>query len=245
MIYCGCKRSTETPAAKPSPKKPIAKLYAAGQSVISGHVFFTGVAPAPRVYDVNLDNACGAGDDERRTTEEVVVSRDGGLQNVFVYISKGIDGFAFDAPSAPVVLDQHGCRFAPHVLGIQAGQPLRIVNSDATLHNVHAQATVNEAFNLGMTVKMREVQRVFDAPEIMIPIRCNVHPWMGAYIGVGDHPFYSVSDSAGFFSLRNLPAGDFTIEAWHEKFGRQQQSLTIAEAETRILDFTFHAKEEQ
>jgi len=242
-MYWSCKRSPEKPAEKPSPEKSIAKLQTAGRSVISGHVFFTGVAPAPRVYDVSLDNACGAGHDERRTTEEVVVSRDGGLQNVFVYVSKGLDGFTVDAPSSPVLLDQRGCRFAPHVLGIQVGQPLRIMNSDATLHNVHAQATVNKAFNLGMTVKVREVQRVFDAAEIMIPVRCNVHPWMGAYIGVVDHPFYSVSDSAGFFSLGNLPAGDFTIEAWHENFGRQQQSLTIGEAETRTLDFTFHAKE--
>ncbi len=172
------------------------------------------------------------------------MSANGGLKNVFVYVSKGLDSLAFDPPSTPVVLDQRGCSFVPHVIGVQVGQPLRIVNSDKTLHNVHAQAKVNKAFNLGMTVKMREVQRVFDAPEIMIPVRCNVHPWMGAYVGVVDHPFYSVSDSAGFFSLRNLPAGDFTIEAWHEKFGRQQHSLTIGEADTRSLDFTFHAKEE-
>jgi len=168
-----------------------------------------------------------------------VVSRDGGLQNVFVYISKGLDGFAFDPLSSPVVLDQRGCRFVPHVLGIQAGQPLRIVNSDATLHNVHAQATVNKAFNLGMTVKTPEVQRVFDAPEVMIPIHCNVHPWMGAYIGVVDHSFYSVSDSAGFFSLRNLPAGDFTIEAWHEKFGELSQNIAIGVSENKSIDFTF------
>jgi plastocyanin len=239
LICCGCKRFTEKPDTKSLPEKSTAKLQATGESVISGHVFFTGVAPAPRVYEVNLDNACSAGHDGRRTSEDVLVNNDGGLQNVFVYISKGLEGFAFDRPSTPAVLDQRGCRFVPHVLGIQVGQPLRILNSDNTLHNVHAQAKVNKAFNLGMTVKMPEARRVFDAADIMIPIRCNVHPWMGAYIGVVDHPFYSVSDSTGFFSLRNVPAGEFTIEAWHEKFGKLSQNSAIGTSENKSIDFTF------
>jgi hypothetical protein len=239
FICCGCKRFTEKPATKPPPEKSTVKLQTTGHSVISGHVFFSGVAPGPRVYEVTLDNACSAGHDERRTSEDVVVSRDSGLQNVFIYIAKGLEGLSFDAPATPVMLDQRGCRFVPHVLGIQVMQPLRILNSDNTLHNVHAQARVNKAFNLGMTVKMPEARRIFDAPEIMIPIRCNVHPWMGAYIGVVDHPFYSVSDSAGFFSLRNLPAGDYTIEAWHEKFGKLSQNIAIGTSENKSIDFTF------
>jgi len=186
-----------------------------------------------------MDNVCGAGPHARRTTKDVLLSANGGLQNVFIYISTGLENFAYAPPQAPVVLDQQGCDFVPHVIGIQVGQPLRIINSDKTLHNVHAQAKTNKAFNLGMTVKTPEVQRVFDAPEVMIPIRCNVHPWMEAYIGVVTHPFYSVTDSTGFFSLRQIPAGSYTLEAWHEKFGRLTRQLVIGERDSSAVTFTF------
>ncbi len=239
-LCCGCKRSAEEyPAATSPTKQTASSAPAAGQSVISGQVFFNGVAPAPRVFNVASDKACSIGNNEQRISEGVIVNRDGALKNAFVYIRAGFDDITFTPPSTPVVLDQRGCRFVPHVLGIQVGQPLRIVNSDNTFHNVHALAKANKAFNLGMTVKTPEAQRVFGAPEVMVPIRCNVHPWMGAYLGVVGHPFFSVSDSAGFFELRNLPAGHFTLEAWHEEFGKFSQNIAIGVSENKSIDFTF------
>lgn len=224
-------------------KKSISTTPMAGQSIISGVVSFIGIAPPPRTFSVASDRACFAGGDEWRESEEVIINSAGAVKNVFVYISQGMDSLEFAPVLTPVTLDQQGCRFAPRVLGIQVGQPLRIVNSDKTFHNVHAQAKSNKPFNLGMTIKTLEAQRVFDVPEVMIPIRCNVHPWMGAYIGVVDHPFYSVTDSAGCFSLPNLRAGHYTIEAWHEELGKLSQDLSIGEAENRNADFLFHGKE--
>jgi len=140
---------------------------------------------------------------------------------------------------APVILDQRHCRYAPHVFGIQVGQTLKILNSDPTFHNVHASAQNNKAFNLGMSKVEKVKTRRFDRAEVMIPIRCNVHPWMSAYAGVVDHPFYAVTDTAGRYALKALPAGESVIAAWHEVFGTLVQTVKITEAETKTLDFTF------
>ena len=210
-----------------------------GQSVIHGRVYFEGAVPAPKVFSVASDPACATGGGELRRAENVVMNRNGALKNVFVYVSKGLEDFSFAPPSTPIVLDQKDCRFVPRVLGIQAGQPLRILNSDSTFHNVHALAKRNKAFNLGMTIKSPESRRVFVAPEVVVPLRCNVHPWMGAYLGVVEHPFYAVTDSAGFFSLPHLRAGHYTIEAWHEEFGRLSQEVFVGEGEIKTLMFAF------
>jgi plastocyanin len=175
----------------------------------------------------------------------VVLNGDGALANVFVYIKHGVpDSLLFffkrkAGTMAPVVLDQHHCRYVPHVFGIQVGQTLRILNSDPAFHNVHASAEKNRAFNLGMSKVERAKTRTFAQVEVMVPIHCNVHPWMSAYAGVLDHPFYHVSDSAGRYELKALPAGEYKIEAWHEVFGAVTQDLTLTENETKTVDFTF------
>lgn len=174
-------------------------------------------------------------------TETVLINHDGTLRNVFVYISAGLEQLDFAAPTSPVVLDQRDCRFVPHVLGLQVAQPLRILNSDNTLHNVHVLAQKNAAFNLGMTRNGPERLRVFDSAEIMVPLRCNVHPWMIAYVAVVEHPFYAITDSAGSFTIARLPAGKYTLAAWHEELGTLAQTVELTAADKQTIDFTFQA----
>lgn len=211
-----------------------------GRSAITGHAYFVGAAPSPQRFSVASDKACRATGDSWRDSESVIVNREGAVQNVFVYISAGLEDFDFSPPMTTAVLDQRECRFVPHVLGLQVGQPLRILNSDSTFHNVHGHAQKNAAFNLGMTRKKPERRRVFDTPEVMVPLRCNVHPWMIAYVGVVSNPFYAVTDSAGFFTLPSLPAGEYTLDAWHETAGTLSRTVKLGESETKTIDFTFH-----
>jgi hypothetical protein len=137
-----------------------------------------------------------------------------------------------------VTLDQTGCHYVPHVLAIQVGQPLVIKNSDGILHNINTQPSQNRGFNISQPVEM-ETEREFNTAEVMIPVKCDVHGWMEAYIGVQDHPYAAISGTDGTFSLENLPAGDYVIEAWHESFGTQTQNVTVGAQETQEITFTF------
>jgi plastocyanin len=226
--------------------------HAFGNSAISGRVFFQGKAPKPKMIRMNQDRACEQEGGATVYSQEAVINLDGALANVFVYIKDGL-GQRPDlslnvikrqvgVSTTPVILDQHRCRYEPRVFGIQVGQTLKILNSDRTLHNVHASAENNKPFNLAMSTVEKVRTRVFDRAEVMIPIRCNVHPWMIAYAGVLDHPFYSVTDTAGSYKLSALPAGEYEIEAWHELFGTLSQKTKLAEVETKTIDFTFQTR---
>jgi plastocyanin len=158
---------------------------------------------------------------------------------VFVYVKDGLGNVTFPAPAEAIVLDQKGCQYAPHVIGIQVGQPLQIINSDATLHNIHGLAKANREFNQGQPIQGMKMTHTFSTKEVMIPFKCDVHGWMNAWIGVLDHPYYSVTRPDGTFSLKGLPPGTYTIEAWHEKLGTQTQMVTIGAKESKDVAFTF------
>ena len=147
--------------------------------------------------------------------------------------------YYFDAPTEPVKLDQQGCRYRPHVLGIRTKQPLEISNSDDTMHNVHAMPEANREFNVGQAIKHQVERRTFTKREVMVPFKCDVHGWMHAFVGVMDHPYFAVTHDGGKFELKNLPAGTYTVEAWHEKLGTQTQKVTIAEKQAAEVTFTF------
>ena len=134
---------------------------------------------------------------------------------------------------------QKGCHYVPHVQGVQVGQPLQIVNSDSTLHNVHGMPKQSKEFNLGMPIQGMKLDRKFDKPEVMVKFKCDVHPWMNAYVGVLDHPFFAVSGADGQYEIKDLPAGTYTVEAWHEKFGVQTQEITVTDAAAGSADFSF------
>jgi plastocyanin len=158
---------------------------------------------------------------------------------VFVYVKDGLGGLKFPVPSTPVVLDQKGCRYAPHVVGVQVGQGFEVLNSDSTLHNVHALPTANREFNTGQPLAGLRYSHRFSTREVMVPFKCDVHPWMRAYIGVLDHPFFGVTGADGTFTLTGLPPGTYTVEAWHEKLGTQTQTVTIGDKESKDIAVSF------
>ena len=158
----------------------------------------------------------------------MLVSGDGSLKNVFVHVKDGLDPtYSFSIPTEAVVLDQKGCIYTPRVIGVRVGQAIEIVNSDPTLHNVHAMPMQNQEFNKGQPFQGMRERQVFTVPEVMVRFMCNVHGWMAAHVGVVEHPFFAVTDDAGKFELKGIPPGTYTIEAWHEKFGRATERVTI------------------
>ncbi len=196
-----------------------------GPGVIVGTITFDGAPPAPRPLPMDADPRCVP--EPGATSEVLVVGPGNGLKNVLVYVKSGLGDRRYATPTEPVHLDQQGCRYIPHVFGVQVGQPVLIANSDPTLHNVNANPKDNRPFNFGQVPKTPAVTRVFDKPEIGVPFRCDVHSWMNAYAGVVAHPFFAVTKEDGTFEIKGLPAGTYTIEMWHEQLGTQTQSVTV------------------
>ena len=225
--------------ASPGAAAPAA-VDAATPATVTGKVTFAGTPPPAQAVKLSSDPYCEKANPGLKTETEVV-GGDGSVGNVFVYVKDGLGNRTFPTPSEPVVLDQKGCHYTPHVLGIQIGQPLQIVNSDDTLHNVHGLAKSNKEFNQGQPIQGMKMTHTFSTKEVMIPFKCDVHGWMNAWIGVLDHPYYAVTSTDGTFSLKGLPPGTYTIEAWHEKLGTQTQTVTVGEKETKDLAFTFKA----
>jgi len=210
-----------------------------GASTISGTVKLEGTPPEARVIRMSSDPACMP---EGPTVSEVVLVGPGnGLQNVFVYVKDGLGDRTFAPPQTPVVLDQKGCKYVPHVFGAQVGQPVKIVNNDPTLHNVHAVPKDNTEFNFGQPLKGMETTRMFEKPEVGVLFKCDVHGWMAAYGGIVAHPFFAVTKPDGSFEIKGLPAGTFTIETWHEQFGLQMQAVTVDGTTAGKADFAYKA----
>jgi hypothetical protein len=216
------------------------------EGTISGKVSFTGDAPAPKPIDMNADAAC-ASKNPNAVAEDVVV-KDGKIEYVFVYVKDGqtadgkkISGFSFPVPSTPVVLDQDGCHYKPHVLGIQTNQKFNVKNSDPTAHNVNVQPKGNTAWNQSQPPNAPVIEKTFTRAETLIPIKCNQHPWMKAWVGVLKHPFYSVSKEDGSFQIAGVPPGKYTVVAWHEKYGEKTMDVTVGDKATATADFSYSA----
>jgi len=206
---------------------------------IAGSIVFEGDAPSMAVIDMSDESVCEAKHASTPMIQEVVVNSNGTLANVFVYVKEGLESLQFPTPGA-VLLDQNGCVYLPHVLGVMVGQDITIRNSDGLLHNINASPDLQRGFNSSQPVSM-ETTRSFGTAEVMVPLRCDVHGWMNAYIGVLDHPYHSVSNGNGAFNLSTLPPGDYVIEAWHERYGTQTQNVTVTTGETAEVTFTFSA----
>ncbi len=231
-----------------STSKPAAPAAAAGGNKvdpataggIKGMVTIEGTAPANEPIRMNADPVCVKAASGPQAQETITVGADGkSLANVFVYVKDGLGNYVYDAPTATAVLDQKGCRYTPHVFGVRVGQSVEIVNSDPTLHNIHAVPKANQEFNNGQPIQGMKMQHTFTAKEVMVPFKCDVHGWMNAYVGVLDHPYFAVTGTDGAFSIASLPPGTYTIEAWHEKLGASTQSVTIGASETKDLTFSF------
>ena len=225
--------TSTTPAAPPPPA-----FDPATAGSVMGMITLEGTPPEPENIRMNSDPTCV----ERATnttTEYYVVGDSGGLGNVFIYIKEGLSARNFPAATDTLTLDQAGCRYTPHVFGIRVGQTLEIVNSDPTLHNIHATPVANDEFNTGQPIEGMRFERTFDTPEVMVPFKCDVHGWMNAYVGVLEHPYFAVTSDDGKFDISSLPPGDYVVEAWHEELGTQTQNITVGEGATAELNFTF------
>lgn len=232
--------STATPAG--SSTAAAAPAVATGGATVTGHVTLAGAAPAMGTIRMDADNYCKSAHTSAVTAEDVVANN-GNLQWVMVFVKSGLPaGNTYAVPTDPVMLDQQGCMYSPHVFGVRTGQKVKIVNSDATLHNIHPLPVVNTPFNIGMPLKGMSQEKTFDKAELPpFHIKCDVHKWMSAYCAVFDHPFFAVTDKDGNFKISGLPAGTYTIEAWQEKLGTQDQSVTVTGTDSKTADFSFKA----
>ncbi len=229
--------TTAAPVAAATSTSPVDPATAAE---VKGTVTIEGTVPANEPIKMNADPICARQADGPQMMETFAVGSDGkSLGNVFVYVKDGLGNLVFEPPTTPARIDQKDCRYHPHVFGIQVGQPLEIVNSDPTLHNIHAVAKNNREFNNGQPIQNMKTTHTFTAGEVMVPFKCDVHGWMNAYVGVMTHPFYGVSDASGAFSLKGLPPGTYTIEAWHERLGAMTQSVTVGAKESKDITFAF------
>jgi hypothetical protein len=225
--------------------------YAAtgNEGTVSGKVSLNGEAPAAQKIDMSQDANCAAKNKDPKT--ETVVVKDGKIENVFVYIKDGttadgkkIADYTFDTPTTEAVIDQNGCHYVPHVLGMQPNQKLKVTNSDPTGHNIHAlpkSGGGNEEWNESQPGGAPPIVKTFKRSEILVPVKCNQHPWMKAYIGVVKHPFFAVTKEDGTFEIKGVPAGTYTLVAWHEKFGEKTAQVKVDAKGAVTSDFTFDA----
>lgn len=221
----------------------LALLSFGANAAVKGKVNFKGTAPKNPELKMNADPYCKGAHKAPVLSETVVVNGNNTLKNVFVYIKDGLaQKYPTPAENIVVKFDQSGCKYIPHVFGIQVGQTLEIHNSDATLHNVHAMPKVNPQFNVGMPKQGMVIKQKFQKPEIGAKVKCDVHPWMNAWANAVEHPFFAVSDDKGEFNIKDVPAGKYTVVAWHEKLGTQEGTLTVEAGKDATLDFSFEAK---
>jgi plastocyanin len=242
LAACGGGEQATTETAEPeagAPAGDVEPVDPATAGAITGTISFDG--DAPRMPRIRMDAvpACTEVNKDPVYSEEVVVNDNGTLRNVFIYVKDGLGERRFPVPSEAMEIEQNGCVYSPHVLGLMAGQTLRVKNSDPTNHNVHPLPTSNREWNQSQPPGSSDLEEQFARPEIMIPVKCNVHPWMKAYIGVQRHPFFATSGADGTFSIEGLPPGTYTIEAWHEKYEAQEMQVTVGESETATADFSF------
>lgn len=215
---------------------------AATAGTITGNVVYEGKIPNLKPIAMDADPACAKKHSSPVTSEALVLGSGNTMGNILVRVVKGLPaGKTYPAPKEPVVMDQKGCQYRPHVMGIQIGQSFRILNSDGILHNVHSLPKVNKPFNMAMPANRTEATSTFEKEEGIFQVKCDVHPWMNAWIAVLTHPFFSVTGKDGKFTLSGLDPGTYEIEAWHEKLGVQKATVTLAGGETKTQAFKFTA----
>lgn len=241
LFVAGCGKKSETPSTEETatPQNAPTPIDQSTVGSISGKVSYAGPKPAPKVIHMDTEPPCVAANTGPVYTQEMEVNSNGMLKDVFVAVTDGLGNQVFAVPATPVVLDQKGCTYHPHVLGLMAGQELQILNSDNTTHNIHPIPKDNPEWNTSMPPKASPLDKRFNRSEMMIPVKCNVHPWMHAYIGVMKSPYFAVTGDDGTFEIKGLPPGDYTITAWQEKLGTQTMKVTVGAKESKTADFTF------
>jgi plastocyanin len=240
LLLTGCGGTKPENANESAPAASL-KIDEATAGSISGKVNFSGKPPTGRPIDMSATPACAAAHKTPLIAEDVIVNGNQTLKNVFVWVKAGLPEGTWPVPTTPAVLDQDGCMYTPRVLGVMINQPVRFENSDPTNHNIHPLPRVNREWNESQPSNGEAKLKQFDKPEVMMPVKCNIHPWMRAYIGVVDHPFFAVTGDDGYFTIKGVPPGKYRVEAWHERYGMQDIEITITPKENKSLDFAFKA----
>ncbi len=237
VIGCNQSKQTAAPVKKASPE--YFKVDAAKAASVRGKARFEGKLPAAKRISMDAEEACQALHKSPVFDERVLTGKGGELANALVYIKTGLEGKIFAPAAEAVVLEQTGCQFTPRVIALRTGQTLAVKNSDPVSHNVHPVPQNNRDWNQQQAPQAPDIERRFSHPEIAIPVKCNVHSWMKAYVGVLDHPFFAVTSRKGEFVLDGLPPGQYTVAAWHEAFGEATQSVTLQAGEAGTASFEF------
>jgi len=238
MMLAGCSKKEESQSTSPSAETKAAEPAAtavdpATAATVNGTVKFDGAAPKAAKIDMSQDPAC-----KGTNAVESIVADGGKLANVFVYVKEGLKG-SYPAPTEKVTIDQDGCRYHPHVLGVVAGQTIEVKNSDPTTHNIHPTPKDNREWNESQGPKAPPIEKSFTREEIMLPVKCNQHPWMKMYVNVVKTPYFAVTDKDGKYEIKNLPPGDYTLAFVHEKLGEQTQKVTVAAKDSKTVDQAF------
>jgi plastocyanin len=243
VLLIGCNKSNTEQSSNSTEEKASTAASPAASPIdpstaatVSGTVKFDGTAPKPAKIDMSQDPACKGSNEA-----EAIVADGGKLANVFVYVKEGLGDRAFDVPKDSVVIDQEGCKYHPHVLGVMAGQNVEIKNADQTTHNIHPTPKDNREWNESQPPSAAPIEKNFAREEIMLPVKCNQHPWMKMYVNVVKSPFYAVTDKDGKYEIKGLPPGDYTLAFVHEKLGEQVQKVTVAAKDSKTVDTSFKA----
>jgi plastocyanin len=237
-LLAGCSKkessSEEQPAATAQPAAAATPIDPNTVASVSGTVKFEGTAPKAAKIDMSQDGAC-----KGNNTAENLIADGGNLANVFVYVKDGLGSRTFDVPKAAVTLDQSGCRYHPHVLGVMTGQTVEIKNDDPTTHNIHPTPKDNREWNESQPPNAAPLEKTFAREEILLPVKCNQHPWMKMYVNVVKSPFFAVTGANGKYEIKGLPPGDYTLAFVHEKLGEQDQKVTLAAKDSKTADASF------
>jgi plastocyanin len=240
-LLAGCSKKensneeqTTSPSSEMKPAATSAPIDPATAASVSGTVTFAGAAPKAQKIDMSQDAAC-----KGTNTAETIVADGDKLANVFVYVKEGLDNRTFDAPKDSVTIDQKGCRYHPHVLGVMTGQNIEIRNDDETTHNIHPTPKDNREWNESQPPKAAAIEKNFAREEVMLPVKCNQHPWMKMYVNVVKTPFYAVTGEDGKYEIKGLPPGDYTLAFVQEKLGEKTQKVTLAAKDTKTVDQGF------
>lgn len=236
---CGTKKESEAPGETAAPAQQGIPIDQATVGEITGNVSFEGAKPKLAIIHMDADPVCVSKHSGPVHAKDGEVNDNGTLPNVFVYVKEGAEKYAFTTPTRPVELDQNGCMYEPHIMGLMAGQDLHVVNDDATTHNIHPIPKNNQEWNESQPPGAAPIDKTFARAEIMIPVKCNQHPWMKSYIGVMKNPFFAVTGSDGAFSIKGIPPGDYTLEAWTATNGTRDLKVTIAPKGTSTANFSF------
>ncbi len=243
MMSCGGKSGQQTSeTAAPAANTAGKPVDTATAGTVTGTIKLDGMAPKPKKINMAAEPNCAkAHEGMPAETEDVVPGDNGMLENVVVYLKGDFSQYSFPPNTTPQEIDQKGCQYHPHVLALQTGEPLQVVNSDQTTHNIHPVPKDNREWNESQPPGAPAINQSFARPEVAIPVKCNVHPWMKAYIAVFDNPYYAVTGKDGSFTIKNVPPGTYTVTAWQETYGSQDQSVTVGPSESKSVTLTFKA----